>query len=88
MRAGTAGSSLKDSRPDIPEQQGEGEPLNNPSDAAIARPEQQAYKKDRLRGSPPERTDPSQELCDVSHTGEIRGDVDDIGDDKQRTGAP
>ena len=74
-------------RGDVSEQ-GESEPLEDPGDEAITRPEQQAYKKERVQGGPIERPHTSQQAGDVSHAAEIRSDVEDIGDEQQRTGAP
>ena len=62
--------------------QGESEPFEDPGDEAITGPEQQAYQEDRVRGRPIERPDTGQKLRDVSHAAEIRGDVDDIGDER------
>jgi hypothetical protein len=69
-------------------EQGEREPLEDPGDEAITRPEQQAYQEERVRGSPIERPDTSQKPGDVSHATQVRGNVEDIGDDQQRTGGP
>ena len=45
-------------------------------------------KEDGVRGCPIVRLDTSQKLGDFGHAAEIRGDVDDVGDDQQPTRAP
>ena len=69
-------------------EQGESKPFENPGDEAITGPEQQADQEERVRWRPIERPDTREKLHDVSHAAEVRGDVDDIGDEEQRTGAP
>ena len=69
-------------------EQGQGKPLEDPDDDAITRPEQQTYQQKRVGRRPVERIDSGQKLRDIRHAAEIRGDVDDVGDDQQRTGAP
>ena len=68
--------------------QSERKPFEYPGDEAIAGPEQQAYQEEGVRRRPIERSDACEKLHDVSHPTEIRGDVDDVGGEEQRTGAP
>ncbi len=69
-------------------EQGESEPLEDPGDEPVTGPEQQADQNERIDGRPIERPDAGEKLRDVGHAAEIRGDIEDIGDDQQRTGAP
>jgi hypothetical protein len=64
------------------------QPFEDPRNQLVRSPEQEPENEQRKERDPDQRADPSDELRRFRHTAEISADVNDVGDNENRAGAP
>ena len=69
-------------------EQNERHPLENPRHQLVRTPEQKRQDAQRIHRNPDVRLHAGDKLRGLRHAAEIRADVDDVGDNQNRAGAP